>query len=112
MIIQLLLIAGLLLCLVYALSHRQQSHSLSIASSIVALAGIYLVLFPERTNEIAHFVGVGRGADLILYCWLIISVIISVYLRLQILELHGFVTRLAREIALADVRGHIGRDGG
>src|SRR5262249_12069755 len=100
MIIQVLLIAGLLLSLLYAVTQRQRSRSLTRAASVVSLMGIYLVLFPERTNDIAHFVGVGRGADLILYCWLIISICVFLSLRLQILELHGLVTALARHIAL------------
>jgi hypothetical protein len=104
MIIQALLIGALLLCIFYAMTHRHQSQILSRAIVLVAVTGIYLVLFPERTNELAHFVGVGRGADLILYCWLIISMIISLNLRLQILGLQGLITDLAREMALQGVR--------
>jgi hypothetical protein len=111
MIIQALLIGGLLLCVFYALTHKQQSRFLSGAILLVAIIGMYLVLFPERTNEVAHFVGVGRGADLILYCWLIISMIISLNLRLQILGLQGLITDLAREMALRGVRHHDDTEG-
>jgi hypothetical protein len=109
MIIQILLIGGLLLCVFYAVTHRQQSRSLSNAISLVALVGIYLVFFPERTNQVAHFVGVGRGADLVLYCWLVISIIISLNLQIQILGLQGLITELAREMALHSV-AHGGSD--
>src|SRR5262249_24185668 len=111
MIIQAILIGGLLLCLLYALSHRQQSHTLSRISSVVALTGIYLVVFPERTNQLAHFVGVGRGADLIFYCWLIISISVSLNLRLQIFELQGHITDLARQMALDSAAGQFDSDG-
>lgn len=104
MIMQVLLIGGLLLCLLYALMQRQKSRLLSKAISIVALTGIYLVLFPEHTNKLAHFVGVGRGADMVLYCWLVISIIVSMSLQLQILQLQGLITELTREIALQGVR--------
>jgi hypothetical protein len=70
----------------------------------VALTGIYLVLFPEHTQVVAHVVGVGRGADLVLYCWLVISLIVSLHLQLQILQLRGLITALAREIALQGAR--------
>jgi small membrane protein len=103
-IIQVLLIGGLLLCLLYAFMQRQKSRLLSKAISIVALTGIYLVLFPEHTNELAHFVGVGRGADLVLYCWLVISIIVSMNLQLQILQLQRLITELAREMVLQDTR--------
>src|SRR5215475_3199047 len=101
---QVLLISSLLLCLLYALMQRQQSRLLSKAISIVTLTGIYLVLFPEQTNALAHFMGVGRGADLILYCWLVISLIVSMYLQLQSLQLQRLITELARELALQSAR--------
>jgi len=101
-IIQAFLIGGLLLCLLYAIMQRQKSRLLSKAISIVTLTGIYLVLFPEHTNDLAHFMGVGRGADLILYCWLVISIIVSMNLQLQILQLQRLITELAREIALQE----------
>ena len=104
MIMQVLLISSLLLCLLYALMQRQQSRLLSKAISIVTLTGIYLVLFPEQTNALAHFMGVGRGADLILYCWLVISLIVSMYLQLQSLQLQRLITELARELALQSAR--------
>lgn len=104
MIIQVLLICGLLLCLLYAFMQRQISRFVSEAISIVVLIGIYFVLFPKHTTEVAHFVGVGRGTDLLLYCWLVISIIVSMNLQLQILQLQGLITELAREIALQGAR--------
>ena len=101
MIIQIILTFGLLLFLVYALLQRQQSRFISGAMCVLALAGIYFVLVPESANRLAHLVGVGRGADLILYCWLVISLIVSVNLQFKILRLHGLVTELAREMALS-----------
>lgn len=100
MIIQVILTLGLLLSLVYAFVQRQQSRVVSTAMSVLALAGIYFVLFPQRSTELAHFVGVGRGADLILYCWLVISLIVSVNLQFKILRLQAQLTEIAREITL------------
>jgi len=103
-IIQALLIAGLLLCLSYGVIQRQRSRRLSNAISVVALTGIYFVVFPEQTNQLAHFVGVGRGADLVLYCWLVISIIFSMHLQLQVLHLHELITELTRELAIQGVQ--------
>lgn len=100
MIIQIVLTVGLLLCLLYAFVQRQKSRLVSLLISIVSVAGIYFVLFPEKTNQMAHLVGVGRGADLVLYCWLVISLIVSLNLQFKILRLQGLMTELAREIAL------------
>lgn len=62
MIIQVLLIAGLLLCLFFAVTHRQPSRSLSRAASVVALTGIYLVLFPENAYA---YLDAGTGSILL-----------------------------------------------
>ena len=104
MIIQLLLIAGLLSCLFYAVLQRHKSRRISIAIALVALAGIYFVLFPGQTAVVAHYVGVGRGADLVLYCWQVIGLMILVNLQFRILALQGMVTVLAREITLLSAR--------
>ena len=104
MIIQLLLIAGLASCLFYAILQRHKSRRISIAIALVALSGIYFVLFPGQTAEVAHFVGVGRGADLVLYCWQVIGLMILVNLQFKILALQGMITVLAREVALLSAR--------
>lgn len=109
MIIKLILTFGLLLCLVYAFLQKQKSRLVSAGLSIVALAGIYFVLIPERTNQLAHLVGIGRGADLILYCWLVISLIVCVNLQFNILRLQRLITQLAREITLRAAQDEVDR---
>jgi hypothetical protein len=44
--------------------------------------------------------GVGRGADLVFYCWIVISLIVSVNLQFKILNLQEMTTELTRELAL------------
>ena len=100
MIIQVILTLGLLSCLLYAFLQRQKSRFISLTIGGVALAGIYFVLVPARTDQLAHLVGIGRGADLILYCWLVISLVVSVNLQFKILRLQGLITELARQITL------------
>ena len=100
MIIQAVLTFGLLFCLLYAFLQRQKSRYISRVLAVVAVAGIYFVLVPERTNQLAHLVGIGRGADLVLYCWLVISLIVSVNLQFKILKLQESITELARQVAL------------
>ena len=40
---------------------------------LITLAGVYFVLFPETSSNIAHLVGIGRGADLVFYLFIIFS---------------------------------------
>ncbi len=100
MIIQWVLSLGLVLCLFYAFMQRGKSKLVSFAIAATSIAGIYFVLFPEETNELAKWMGVGRGADLVFYCWIVISLIVSVNLQFKILNLQEMTTELTRELAL------------
>ena len=100
MIIQVLLVAGLVVALVYALAQRRRSRWVAGAIGLASVAGIVLVLQPEQANQLARAVGVGRGADLILYCWIVISLVASLNLHLRVQRLQDDLTVLARELAL------------
>lgn len=100
MIIQLIFIAGLLACLIYAFVQRQKSQKISLVLAATSAAGIVFVAFPELSSQLATYVGIGRGADLILYCWLIISLVVSVNLQFKILSLQRNITDLTREMSI------------
>ena len=72
----------------------------SLAVVLIAGVGIALVISPEMANGLAHLVGVGRGADLLMYTSLIgiMFLLILIYSRLR--ELEAQITYLARDIAL------------
>ena len=50
--------------------------------------GTFFVLFPETTNDIAHFVGVSKGANLFLYTAILFLffLILKLYSRLRKVE--------------------------
>jgi hypothetical protein len=100
MMIQIILCTGLVACLVYAISQRPRAPILSLTIGLIAVAGMALVLAPDLSNRMAHAVGVGRGADLVLYCWVVISLIVSVNLQYRIRDLQAQVTGLARLLAI------------
>jgi small membrane protein len=100
MIIQLILSFGLLSALCYAFLQRRKSRLISYSLMLVSLAGILAVLMPDATSTIASLVGVGRGADLILYCWIVITLLVSINLQFKILQVHELLTVLTRELAL------------
>jgi hypothetical protein len=102
MIAQVLLLAGLAVCLAIAYARRGQARLLSWAMTFTSLFGMYVVLFPDQTNIVARWVGIGRGADLITYCWILISLIVALDLRFRIVELQRTVTKLTRFIALRE----------
>lgn len=58
------------------------------------------IIFPERTNKIAHFFNITRGADFFIY----ISIIVIFYILFKIFEkienIERNITQIVREIAL------------
>ena len=69
---------------------------------LLVLAMIIAVIFPDTTNELAHLVGVGRGADLLLYCLTLafIAYALNNYLHQQ--SEKDSLVRLARKVAIMD----------
>jgi hypothetical protein len=102
MIIKIVLIFGLLIALSYALVQRHKSRLVSISIFFVSVAGICFVAFPEVTITVANLLGVGRGADLVLYCWIVITLFVAMNLQFKIFQLQETVTVLIREQALAN----------
>jgi hypothetical protein len=96
----------LLLCLAgigAMLLRRSGARSLAIRRlSLIAFAAFAAmsVLFPGIWNTLAHWVGVGRGTDLLLYgvIMLFLGFVVTTYLRFRAMEVQ--ITRLARRIAL------------
>ena len=101
MTIQLFLTA--MLGLVAVLVGAQQTTSRLVRLSILAVlaVGMFLVWAPETTNRLAGALGVGRGADLMLYLWVVITLALILFLYLKILRLGRRITRLTRALALA-----------
>ena len=67
---------------------------------VAALFGIYLVWVPEQATVIAQHVGIGRGTDLVLYIWILISFFSLVVVYLKMNNQFEAITSLARELAL------------
>jgi hypothetical protein len=107
-IIKVLLLTGLLCAAVFA--YRGAPGALPLATRRLALvctlgAAVVATLVPALVTKVANLVGVGRGADLVLYGLVVTSTFlwIGLYRRLHELE-HRFVT-LNRAIALDRATG-------
>ena len=103
MIAQIML--SFLLCsvLVYAWAEYRRSPVVALMSFVVTLAGLYFVWVPGHSTRLAEFAGVGRGVDLILYTWVVISLIVLLNLHLKLRAQLELITALARTIALANI---------
>lgn len=81
----------------------------SVVLCVIAF-GAFLVWFPEVTDRFAEAFGVGRGADLVLYVWVVITLALIVFLYLKLAALSRRTTQLARAIALTNPQGDERRD--
>jgi hypothetical protein len=103
MIAQLILTAMLLVVLLYASMTYRQAPVIGFFSVMAVSWGLYFVWFPSHATQLAALVGIGRGVDLILYTWVVISLIMLLNLHLKLRAQMELITRLARKIALAEV---------
>lgn len=71
---------------------------------LVLLAAVLAVLFPDTLTRIANAVGVGRGADLLLYALVVTFLLVSVVLFRRLAALERRYTQLARTIAVQEAR--------
>jgi hypothetical protein len=101
--IQGLLITSIIALLVYLLRSRRNAQSrawVKVGYLVFVLAAVYAVLRPNDTTVVAHWLGVDRGTDLMLYALIIAFSFstLNTYLRFKDLELR--YARLARAVAL------------
>ena len=69
---------------------------------LFAVANIYAVMRPNDLSVIAHFLGVGRGTDLVLYALVVafMAGMFSMYQRFRVVDRR--YTELARTIAIRE----------
>lgn len=72
------------------------------AWSALWIAAAVAILRPSITVAIAHFLGIGRGADLVFYCGILGMFLgfFAIYMRIKRLE--SEITRLVRAMAIRD----------
>lgn len=69
---------------------------------LVALLAALSVVFPNSLTRVANAVGVGRGADLLLYVLVVTFMLVSVVLFRRLAELERRYVALARTLAVRD----------
>jgi hypothetical protein len=100
--IQVLLALGLLVLIAYGYAQRTTFHALPAVMTTIGVVGLYFAWLPDHANDVAHLIGVRRGADLVLYCWIIISLIVAPNLHIVARSNLQPITELARHTALSD----------
>ena len=70
----------------------------------IFFAGVLGITFPQLTTYFAKIFGVGRGADLIFYLFIVFALFIFVLLYSEVMRLSRQQTELAPYIALRNAR--------
>jgi len=102
MIAQLILTALLFGVLLYAWSEHRRSPVIGHLSFLAALTGLDFVWVPSHATRLAEWAGVGRGVDLVIYVWVLISWILLLNLHLKMRVQLELITALARTIAISN----------
>lgn len=68
------------------------------------VVGVLSVLFPDALTSVANAVGIGRGADLLLYLSVVTFMLVSVVLYRRLALLERRYVELARQAALRNAR--------
>jgi hypothetical protein len=88
----------------YAWAQYARAPAIGLVATLAAFAGLYFVWLPTHATWLAELVGIGRGVDLILYVWVIISLVVMLNLHLKLRSQMELITTLTREIAIAKAR--------
>lgn len=104
---QLILIVGILATVVLSSRFLPGDGSLALkrlAALLFAVLAILAIIFPAGLSAIAQLVGVGRGADLLLYTSVLAMLAFAVATVRARAKSEIRLTQLAREIALLNAR--------
>jgi hypothetical protein len=104
MIAQILFTLVLIAVVLIAFAQLPQIPLVGTIAILAALFGAYVVWVPDHATYLANLIGIGRGADLVLYVWVLISSAVLLLLYLNMREQLQLITSLARRMALADAR--------
>jgi hypothetical protein len=102
MIAQLVLSVLLFGVLFYAWMEYRRSPLVGLLAWAAALVGLYFVWVPAHATRLAELAGVGRGVDLIIYVWVVISLLMLLNLHLKLRAQLDLITVLARQLAISN----------
>lgn len=105
MIIQALLVIILIGMIAGFLRSRSTSRTKAykkILLVLFVLSAIVVVIFPDITTQVAHFVGIGRGADLLLYGLTVVIIFMLLNTYVKDREEQRRIVSLSRKVAILE----------
>ncbi|MCL2516814.1 MAG: DUF2304 domain-containing protein [Microbacteriaceae bacterium] len=105
LVIKVILIAAFAAFAVFLMLPGRGARHLAIRrlTMVVVLAlTVFAVIFPNMLNDVAHAVGVGRGADLLLYGLIVVFLGNTLLQQRRSRHIEREITLLARRLAIAE----------
>ncbi|HEX2297516.1 MAG TPA: DUF2304 domain-containing protein [Blastococcus sp.] len=105
MIIKWLLVPAVILAVYTSLRARASLRGQArrkIVAFLTIVAGVIAVIFPDSLQVVAEWVGVTRGADLLLYALALVIIYLVGSTSVRFREQEARLVKLAREVALSE----------
>jgi hypothetical protein len=105
--IQLILVVAFVTIFGYTLQRRNTAHlkaSRKLLFFAFLVVTIVAVLQPDLLTKIAHAVGVGRGADLLLYITVVAFIFVTMNVYLKFKDYEYKIVQLTRRLALYEAK--------
>ena len=99
-LIQFILGCAILLLMALYFRYFKSKNLNRLVFSLFFVAGLVFVAFPELTNDIAKLLGVGRGADLLLYVAVVTFSFAFILLYARIRRIEEIQTEILRQQAI------------
>lgn len=99
-----LLISFFMLIIIICYMQLKQIRMIPKIFMLLSILGIYFVIHPEVMTVIANYMGVGRGADLLLYLGAIFGFVLALSLFIQIRILNRELAQVVRWIAITNAQ--------
>ncbi len=109
MMAKILLSLGLLWPLVFIYLQSRPIRFLRLSLTVIIGIGLVLVWNPELSTRIAHMIGIGRGADLVLYTWIVASMAMILALLVGQRRTNINIVKLVRELALQEAENRLSK---
>lgn len=98
--IKIILLIPFCLILLFFLFKPKEKLIIRISIILMSLIAILFVTFPDFTNRLAGVVDVGRGADLVIYLFMVLVFFALVYMYSKMRAMHNTLTDIIREISI------------
>ena len=95
----------IILCIV-AIARQKLRRSTGILWLGFWVVSALAIIWPNFTRNVANFLGIGRGADLVMYCGFLAAAIGFFFFYLRFRQLEANLTKIVRHLALQEAKGN------